>query len=181
MANYLFSTKNLTDINSTFSLTEDKNIIIKKENETFTTKVNKIDFDQDGLIRLDKVIKFKTQVFDATNLLAQSTNSNKTVYSLKHFTIQFLNKIDTNIAKSNRTTIRSIFEIDKDAEKIKSLSKIENDKCSIELKNYYKFEKDVLIGKIDFDPKLTAKRNFGDVVLKYYYPYNGTEFPYELI
>jgi hypothetical protein len=89
------------------------------------------------------------------------------IYKGDHFTIQIYN--DTNSAESENK------------QKEKGLTIIENDQCSIDLKKYYNFTDNVIIGKIDWDPKMQSKRNFGDISIKYYNPYTLEELPADTI
>ena len=182
LADSLFSQINSNDKNTSIILGKDNNIIVKEGNKTFTTKIAPKDMSTEGLIPIEKVEKIKSQISQVSNLLVvSSSNKNITniIYSSKHFTIQIFNGTESFEVKNKNSNKKR----NKNRRLLQDsgLSKIENDKCAIELKNYYKFEKDVLIGKIDFDPKLTSKRNFGDVSLKYYNPYNGTELPDDVI
>jgi hypothetical protein len=110
----------------------------------------------------------KNQVSQVSDLIAKTKNKDEDIlYQGDHFTIQIYNNDNSEDSQKKQ--------------KEKGLTIIDNDQCSIDLKKYYNFSDNVIIGKIDWDPKMESRRNFGDISLKYYNPYTLEELPAEEI
>jgi len=158
----ILTTKNITT--DTSISYKDNIVTVKGANETFSTKVNSDDTSKEGLLKEKEVITVKKQVSQVTDLIAKTKNKEEDIiYKGEHFTVQIYNNSNQQETEKKQ--------------KEKGLSVISFDKCSTDLKKYYNFTDDVIIGKIDWDPKMESKRNFGDVSLKYYNPYTLEELP----
>lgn len=174
-ADLLISQKNITTAsNALISFSKANNsVIIQTKNATLTNKVNSTDVSKEGLVQKEILTQIKSLVDKVTNLIVESSvTSNKTnqniFYPTETFTVQIYNNSQTFNEKNNL--------------QIKNgLSIVEFDSCALELKKFYNFTSDVLIAKIDYDPKLVAKASIGDVVIKYYSPLTGELLPFENI
>lgn len=144
-------------------------VTISDKNKTFSTEVSNLDKSQQGLINQKSIVVLKAQVEEMTKILINNAIKNNYAstinsdYKGNYFFIQIYEDSEQQRIINEKT------------QKENNLSIIILDQCALDLKKYYDLQKDILIGKIDWDPKLSAKRNFGDVTLKYYNPNNGEE------
>ncbi len=100
--------------------------------------------------------------------ILKNKNNTNLVVNKDSFTVQIFNNSQTS-KEGNDYQVQN------------KLSIVNFDNCALELKKYYNFTKDVLVGKIDYDPKLESRASIGDIGLKYYSPDTGEALPFEKI
>lgn len=178
LAGKIINTESLNsdnDNNTIFTYSsDDKVTVTNNQNQTFSTEVSVTDKSTVGLISNKSITVVKSHVEDITDLLViQEVNENKnsTAYINKNFDGSFFY---IQIYSDNEIKNKEKFQ------KENGLSIITYHQCAKDLKIYYDFDKDIIIGKIDWDPKLSAKRNFADVSIIYYNPDTGKEIKEEI-
>jgi len=151
---------------------DNKTVIVETSNQTITNQVKTNDFSKEGLVPKEVIEEIKSKVDFVSDLIVSTAINSKSnldvFYSTNTFTVQIYDTSSTFNQKS-------------DLQIKNGLSIIDFDQCAMDLKVYYNFTSDVIIGKIDYNPKLESRSSFGDVRIKYYSPVNGTELPFENI
>jgi len=169
----ILNNKNLSNI-SEAAISVSKNIVnIQTERLNISNKVNALDTSKEGLVPKDVINVIKQNVDIVTNILIESSiNKNKSnpeiFYETNTFTVQIENtslSLDSNINRQIK----------------KGLSLIDVGKCANSLRSYYNFKQDVIIQKIDYNPKLESKSGIGDVSIKFYSPIDGSTLNFEEI
>jgi len=155
-------------------------IIVQTANETLTNQVSSIETSKEGLVPIEVISQIKKLVESITSLIVESlvskitntVNNTKSypniMYTTDTFTVQVFNNSQTSL-DNNNLQIK------------KGLSIIDFLQCSLKLEIYYNFTSNVLISKIDYEPKLESKASIGDTSMNYYSPVTGKPLPFETI
>lgn len=136
-----------------------------------SNKVDPLDTSKEGLVPKDVIKEIKENVDLVTNLLIESSvNNNNTnpqiFYETNTFTVQIYN---TYLSSDSNINIQIK----------KGLSLIDFNDCAKNLKSFYNLTQEVIIKKVDYNPKLESRNNIGDISYKFYSPVDGSELSYK--